>query len=201
MIKKLFWCFLLAGGISMLVMSYHYLISDNTGILINKEISNVLWYRIAFKLHVSFGLVAILTGPFQFIFKPKRHLKAHKARGYLYAFSILISGVAGLFIAPYSMGGMITSVGFTLLSSLWLIITILSIWTAINHKIKEHRSFTIFSYSLTFAAITQRTLLLVPLLTSVPFMPVYQLSAWLPWMMNLAIAYLILRNKRIHQKE
>jgi len=93
------------------------------------------------------------------------------------------------------MGGLITAVGFTTLSMLWLFVTIKAITAIISGDISNHEKWMYLSYALTFAAITQRKLLLVPLLTEVPFMTIYQLSAWLPWMVNLAIAYALYRRK------
>jgi hypothetical protein len=55
----------------------------------------------------------------------------------------------------------------------------------------------VISYGLTFAAITQRTLLLVPLLTDIEFIFIYRLSAWLPWILNTAIAlYLFKKSEK-----
>ena len=44
------------------------------------------------------------------------------------------------------------------------------------------------SYGLTFTAIPQRTLLLLQLLMDLAFIPVYQTSAWPPWLLNTGVA-------------
>lgn len=174
----------------MLVMSFHYLINEKAGIMMSKEVSEFLWYQLLFKGHVLCGLIAIFIGPIQFyaLHKSERFNK-HRVRGYIYACSIGISGFCGLIIAQYSMGGTVTTIGFSTLSVLWLYTTFYAIWAAIKRKIELHKFFINMSYALTFAAITQRTLLLIPLLSTVPFMPIYKLSAWLPWIFNLIIVY------------
>lgn len=173
----------------MLMMSFHYLQSDSTGILKRKEVANQLWYLFTFRTHVILGLITISVGPIQFLDKLRvKYTLLHKALGYVYTFSIIFSSLAGLIIAPFAMGGWVTSVGFAILSILWFSTTIIGIRYIILGKVTQHKKWMFFSYALTFAAITQRTLLLVPLLTEIPFKPIYQLSAWLPWLINLGIA-------------
>ena len=188
--KKLLIGFLVIGAISMLVMSFHYFQSGNTGILKRKEVAATTWYIVTFRTHIFFGLLAIIIGPIQFIKRFRtRYTIAHRSLGYTYFISVIFSSLSGLFIAQYAMGGYIAATGFTVLSILWFSITLQSILAICQNNYQEHRKWSFLSYSLTFAAITQRTLLLVPLLTSVPFMPIYRLSAWLPWVLNLLIAY------------
>ena len=179
----------------MIVMSTHYLHTTDSGILRSKEIDTRWWYLLAFRTHVLFGLMAITVGPVQFIRRLRlRYLRLHRAIGYLYGTSIGLSGMAGLIVAPFAIGGVISSAGFSLLAIVWLVATSISILVARKGDLPTHRRWSYFSYALTFAAITQRTLLLVPLLTDVPFLPIYQLSAWLPWLLNLGIAQMLYRS-------
>ncbi len=182
--------FLFIGAMTMVIMSLHYFQSDSAGILKRKEIASSLWYLFTFRTHIFLGLIAIIIGPFQFIAKIRDTYKAfHKTLGYAYAVSVLSSGLAGLIIAQFAMGGWITTIGFSVLSVTWLFTTIMAIISIRCGKVLNHKKWMFLSYGLTFAAITQRTLLLIPLLTEVPFIPIYQLSAWLPWLLNLSIAY------------
>jgi len=181
----------------MLIMSFHYLQVDSTGILKRKEVAYQLWYLFTFRIHIISGLIAISIGPFQFLEKLRmKYALLHKVMGYVYTLSVMLSGYAGLVIAQFAMGGWITSVGFTLLSILWLSTTIIAVRHIVLGAISKHKKWMFYSYALTFAAITQRTLLLVPLLTTIPFMPIYQLSAWLPWIFNLFMVNLLF--KRTH---
>lgn len=189
--KDLFIGFLLIGALSMLFMSFHYLIQENSGILSRKTIKDALWYKITFRLHVSMGILAIFSGPFQFMNKLRiQHLLRHKRLGYIYSTAVLFASLSGLAIAPYSMGGLITAVGFSLLSLLWFLSIIMAVAFVLKGQIQAHKNWMYINYGLTFAAITQRSMLLFALIPGISFMPVYQLSAWLPWMINLCLVSL-----------
>ena len=196
--KIAFIVFLFIGAITMVIMSLHYFQSDSAGILKRKEIANSSWFLFTFRLHIFLGLLAILIGPFQFIKKIRNTNKtSHKVIGYVYTSSVLFSGLAGLIIAQFAMGGWITTIGFSVLSFAWLFTTIMAISSIRCGNVLNHKKWMFLSYGLTFAAIIQRTLLLIPLLTEVPFMPIYQLSAWLPWLLNLSVAYYLYKSSYI----
>jgi hypothetical protein len=196
--KIVFFVFLFIGAISMVIMSLHYFQSDSAGILKQKEIVNSFWFLFIFRLHILLGLVAILTGPVQFIKKIRNTYKtSHRVLGYFYTVSVLCSGLAGISIAQFAMGGWITTIGFSFLSITWLFTTIMAISSIKCGKVINHKKWMFLSYGLTFAAITQRTLLLIPLLTEIQFMPVYQISAWLPWLLNVSIAYSLFKRSTI----
>lgn len=174
----------------MVVMSLHYFQSDSAGILKRKEVADHFWFLFSFRTHIFLGLVAIVIGPFQFLKKIRSTYKTlHRVIGYVYTVSILFSSLAGLIIAPFAMGGWVTTIGFSILSIAWLYITIKAVYFIRNGDLSNHEKWAFLSYALTFSSITQRTLLLIPLLTGIPFIPIYQLSAWLPWLLNLGIAY------------
>lgn len=158
--KKLGIGFLVVGAIAMLVMSLHYFQSENSGILKRKDVAASLWYIVTFRVHVFFGLMAILVGPVQFVksFRSKQ-IRLHRRLGCAYFLSVILSSLAGLIIALYAMGGRVTAVGFTLLSTLWFAITIKSVLAILGNNPEGHKKWAFFGYSLTFAAITQRTLL------------------------------------------
>lgn len=178
----------------MIAMSYHYLELDTTGILKRKEVASEFWYLFTFRTHVLLGLIAITIGPFQFLEKIRKANKSiHKTIGYVYTISVMLSGLSGLVIAQYAMGGWITSVGFSILSLIWLYVTLKAILSIRIGEIRSHKKWMFLSYALTFSSITQRTLLLIPLLTEIPFIPIYQLSAWLPWLVNINIAYFLFK--------
>lgn len=184
--------FLLIGAITMIVMSLHYFEIDNTGILKRKDVANKFWYLLTFKTHILLGLMAITIGPFQFLEKVRIQYKAvHRTIGYVYITSVILSSLSGLIIAQYATGGWITSIGFSVLSMTWFFTTIKAIFSIRKGQTVSHQKWMIFSYSLTFAAITQKTLLLIPLLTEIAFITIYQLSAWFPWLLNLNIGYLL----------
>jgi len=181
--------FFFAGALSMLIMSMHYFQEEITGILKGKNISSSLWYRLCLKTHIVFGIVAMLIGPFQFIKKIRtNYSKWHRRIGYVYFLSVIISSVTGLLVAQFALGGIISRIGFSFLAILWFVITLLALKSILKRNIKLHKKYMFISYALTFAAIPQRTMLLFPLFFSIDFIPVYRLSAWLPWILNTFLA-------------
>lgn len=182
----------------MVVMSLHYFQSDKAGILKRKEIADSFWYLFTFRTHIFLGLVAIVIGPFQFMKKIRNNYKTfHRVIGYIYTVSVFFSGLSGLAIAQFAMGGWITTIGFSLLSLTWVYTIIKAISSIKKGDVLNHKKWMFLNYGLTFSAITQRTLLLIPLLTEIEFMPIYQLSACLPWLLNLSIAYYLYKRSYV----
>lgn len=186
--------FLLLGAISMLVMSLHYFQSESTGILKNKDITSSSFYVLCLRLHIGLGILAIFLGPTQFVKKIRiKYKNAHRKMGYLYSLAVVFSAITGLFVAQFAMGGTITRIGFTVLAIFWLISIIMALRAILKKDFTRHERWMYLNYGLTFAAITQRTLLLMPIIFSVDFMSIYQLSAWVPWIMNTTIVLYLIR--------
>jgi len=192
--KTLLIGFFFLGAISMLVMSMHFFQHEISGILKYKDISSNPVYRLGFKSHILFGIIAIFTGPVQFLTnRRKKQLSFHRRLGYVYFASVLISSTMGLLVAQYAMGGILSTIGFSLLAIFWMLSAVLAVFSIRKGDIIAHKKWMFVNYGLTFAAITQRTLLLVPLIIDVQFIYVYRASAWLPWMLNTLIALYLFR--------
>lgn len=189
MAKILTRSFFFIGAISMIAMSNQYLVADNFRVLQGKEITSSTWYLFTFRTHITLGILAMLLGIFQLSQQIRaKAIKVHRVIGYAYVTAIYLSGIAGLAIAQFAMGGLVSRVGFSILALLWLSTTYQTMRYAIKKNVKQHQKWAYRSYALTFSAITQRMFLLIPLLTDIGFMPIYRLSAWLPWIINLSIA-------------
>ena len=152
-------------------------------------------HQTALLLHVGGGMVAILTGPFQFIQRLRtRHLMLHKIMGRLYAAGCITSACAGLTMALRAHGGFPSTTGFGMLAILWLVTITFAVTRAYQNKIREHREWMIRSFALTLAAFTLRVILTTHGILEAtdaietPFTPVYQATAWLCWVPNLLVA-------------
>lgn len=187
--------FLYFGALSMLILSVHYFQGPVAGILKAKAVASSSLYLAIFYTHITGGLVGLSIGPFQFI-KRFRHRfpRAHKTIGMVYLIAIFSSGLTGLCIAPFAMGGPSAQLGFFLLAMVWLGTTAQAVRQLWMGQYPAHGEWMIRSYALTFAAVTQRLMLLIPLFTNTEFLPVYRLSAWLPWIFQLLIADAIIRH-------
>ncbi len=177
----------------MLIMATQYYQSVDAGVLRTKPASRSTLYLFFFYIHISAGLVGMLLGPFQFISSwRKKYPKLHRWLGNTYFIGIFSSGLAGLCIAPFAMGGSVSQTGFFVLGLGWLYVTGMGLRAIQQGKYQEHGQWMIRSYALTFATIPQRTLLLFALFTPIPFLDLYRLSAWLPWILQLVIAQWII---------
>ncbi len=195
--------FFLIGAIFMIVMSLKYFFASDIGILKNKEIASSGIYIFILRVHITGGLLAIFIGALQMIDGIRKvSISFHKGLGKIYVFTVFVSSISGLIIAQYAMGGIITEIGFSVLATVWFVCTYNGYKSIRNGLVIKHKQWMYRSYALTFAAITQRTLLLVPLLTNIDFFLIYKISAWFPWIFNLLVAeYIVRKNGRTINKE
>lgn len=146
--------------------------------------------------HAAFGAVAMLLGPWQFRRGPGFNRARHRWVGRLYLVACVLSGVAGLVLAPFSYGGLTTHLGFGLLAIALLSASAMAYLAIRARRVGDHREWMIRSYALIFAAVTLRIEL--PLLTIGlgAFLPAYLTIAWLCWVPNLIAAEWYLRRSR-----
>lgn len=160
---------------------------------------NHIWHFL-FYTHIALGGIALLTGWSQFSEKLRqKRLNLHRNLGKIYVVSVLLSGIAGLYIAMYATGGIVAILGFASLAVLWLFTTFNAFTSIQKKEIVLHQQWMIRSYALTFAAVTLR--LWMPLLIAVvglSFIEAYVIIAWLCWVPNLIFAeWWIRRSKRV----
>ncbi|MCF6326285.1 MAG: DUF2306 domain-containing protein [Devosiaceae bacterium] len=143
----------------------------------------------AFLAHISASPIALFIGALQFF--PKMRAKnptRHRWMGRIYAISILVGGVSGIFLAIGAVGGPIASAGFGLLAITWIFTTGQAVRLAMAGNFKEHREWMIRSFALTFAAVTLRLLLVGFMVAGFEYGPATVYIAWLCWVPNLIFA-------------
>jgi len=189
--------FFWSGAITMLIMSMHYFQNHISGILKGKILVDQLWYHIVFRIHIVFGMIAMFAAPTQFSKTLRqRHILWHKRFGYIYVVSVFLSGLSGFVVAQFAMGGIMSRIGFTILSVIWLVSTYKAISSIIKKNIVGHQKWMIRSFALTFSAIPLRLMLLIPLFFNVEFIEIYKLASWLCWIINLTIAEVIISQNK-----
>jgi len=198
--KKASWVILSLLSIIIGLYPILYLIIDREfGLLGTKTVDllkNNLW-NIMFYVHIFLGGLALLIGWLQFSKKLRsNNIKLHRGIGKTYVVSVLISGICGLYIAFFSTGGITSTIGFSSLALIWIISTYLGYKSIKGGKIRLHEDFMIYSYAACFAAVTLRFWL--PILTILldDFIFAYRIVAWLCWVPNLLVAYLIINYKK-----
>jgi uncharacterized membrane protein len=158
-------------------------------------VGDPIW-RSAFYIHIFGGMLAIILGPVQFVkYVRRKNLNLHRVLGKTYVTAILfIAAPTGLYMAFYANGGFYASIGFILMSSLWLYTTFMAVHTIRKSLIREHIKWMVRSYAMTFAAVTLR--LWVPFLSLViemEHLKVVVITAWISWLFNLVAAECIIK--------
>lgn len=149
-------------------------------------------------LHIVGAMLAILIGPFQFLerLRTRRLLKVHRWLGRTYLIAVLVGGLAGLYMATLSYGGMPSHLGFMALAILWLYSGFMAYRHIRNKNFELHREWMIRNYALTFAGVMLRLWMPTFVMAGVDFMTGYILTAWLCWVPNLIVAQWIINRRR-----
>lgn len=199
--KKRFLWFIfafLAIGVGLYPLLYFFM-DQSQGLLSQKSpeiLASSAWYT-AFYLHIFLGGLSLLTGWSQFSRKLRTsRLSLHRTLGKIYVASVLISGTAGLYIAFYATGGLVTQWGFGLLSVSWLFTTYMAFTKIRRLEIQLHQQWMIRSYALAFAAVMLR--IYMPFMQAglgMTFLDAYLIVSWLCWVPNLLVAELVVRRK------
>lgn len=176
-------------------MSWNYFGSDQAGILRGKPIETRYWLPFFLRVHIAGGMLAMMFGA-GLVFSSSGRMRLHRALSNGYALSILFSGLAGLIVAPQSIGGWWAGSGFTALALAWLYFTARAVQTALRADWPAHRRMVVYSLALTFSSLGFRLVLLIPILTDLPFITVYRLDSWLCWPLHLLVAAWWLRREQ-----
>jgi uncharacterized membrane protein len=176
----------------------YFFVDGKIGLLESKSDElqgNIVW-NMGFYGHILLGGLALLVGWVQFSKKLRNaNLKRHRAIGKVYVLAVLISGICSLYIGFYANGGIIASLGFISLGTVWLFTTVKAYIAARNKNFTLHKGFMIYSYAACFAAVTLRIWL--PLLSMVfdDFITAYRIVAWLCWVPNMVFAFFWVRKR------
>jgi len=173
--------------------------NPNVGLLSSKSnelLNNPLW-NLSFYTHISLAGIALLIGWLLFLKKLRaKHLHLHRLIGKVYIISVLLSSLAGYYIAYHATGGIYAVYGFSGMSTAWLLTTIIAYKAIRARDIKKHERWMIRSYAVTFTGVTFR--LWLPFLKfafQMDFLEAYPISSWVSWMANLLVAELIIRRQ------
>jgi len=188
--------FFLAGITTM----YYSFRSDINFLLVKQDVVHEILWRTAFYIHITGGILALTIGPLQLLkrSRTKKYRPVHRALGKTYIIAILgLAAPSGFYMALFAEGGPWASTGFAIMAMLWFFTTWQAYTFARERNFKEHGKWMVRSYALTFSAVTLR--LWVPV-ASIYFgmQPsfVITLSAWTSWMINIAVAELLLAMNR-----
>ncbi|TLV02885.1 DUF2306 domain-containing protein [Dyadobacter luticola] len=174
-----------------------YFFQNNFGILGSKNsalLASLVWSS-AFYIHITAGGLALLCGWVQFNQRIRMSSPVlHRNLGKLYLLLALCSSASAAYLALHAQGGWMAAMGFLCLAIVWFTSTLLGYASILKGKINQHQKFMTYSYAACFAAVTLRILLPVLVAVYQDFTKAYILVAWLCWLPNMLVAYLITRN-------
>lgn len=162
-------------------------------------LADAIW-NIGFYAHILPSGLALLIGWIQFSrsFRTRRPA-VHRTIGKVYVAAALTGALAGIYISLYATGGGITSAGFLLLGIFWFYVTYRAYRSIRHGNVELHQRLMIYSYAACLGAVTLRIYL--PLLRKVmPFATAYPIVAWLSWVPNLMVAWIIIQRIKAGRK-
>lgn len=202
MFKQSLWILFAVLAIAIgLYPAIYFLIDREFGLLASKndELLNNIYWNAGFYTHITLGGLALLIGWTQFSTKWREaRLSIHRNVGKVYVGAALLSALAAIYISFYSTGGLIASLGFFSLGCIWFLTTLQAFLTVRKGNITQHQTMMIYSYAACFAAVTLRIWLPLLVMWYQDFEPAYRVVAWLCWVPNLMVAWLIVR--RVHRQ-
>ncbi|GAB5407178.1 MAG: hypothetical protein Aurels2KO_54090 [Aureliella sp.] len=139
-------------------------------------------------VHAVFAGLAILFAVLSLVASWKLWWGRHRVLGRLYGVSVLISAFAGYPLAFTATGGIVSTLGFVTLNSVWMHTVFMLYRNARAREVIPHRQWAIRSFSVTMANTTLTVTSATLASLSVGHTSAYQLAVWLCLPCNLAIA-------------
>ena len=154
------------------------------------------WWLLA---HISTGMVALLSGPFQlWLGISDQRPGLHRRLGYIYMTAIVLSAATAYYLASTTDLGLAFGSGLAGLATAWLITTGMA-FTAIRRQLyDQHKEWMIRSYVVTTAFVAFR--IVFPLLQTSGVGTVQEqlaVAAWGCWALPLVITEAVLQGRKI----
>ena len=154
-------------------------------------------------VHIVFGMVAILAGPFQFFPAIRRRMiRVHRFSGRLYLLSVLVAAVTAILLAVndnlITKHEIVFGTGTLGLAAAWLVTSGMAFWAVKVRNFKQHREWMIRSYVVTCGFTTFRIIAVTlhqTLLQGVPNLG--DVAAWACWAVPLLVVEAVLQGQRI----
>jgi hypothetical protein len=148
-------------------------------------------------LHISMGMVAILTGPVQlWLGISDRYPALHRKLGLVYMAAVALGAVAGYYLAFNTSGGVVFGSGLAGLATAWLATTGLAFLAIRRHLYEQHKEWMIRSYVVTFAFVVFRAFDTM-IASRMPLLDHLGISAWFCWSVPLLLNEVVLQGRKI----
>lgn len=150
-------------------------------------------------LHITTGVVALLTGPVQlWLGLTERRMHLHRRLGIAYMASVGLSSIAGYYLAFHTDLGWVFGAGLACLATAWIITTGLAFAAIRRHLYEQHKEWMIRSYVVTTAFVSFRILVGILQATQVGTLSEQlAVSSWFCWAVPLLINEAVLQGRKI----
>ena len=156
-----------------------------------------------FMIHITGGIIAILTGPWQFISANRaNYTQIHRLTGKIYLTSILISGLCGLYLSVFhailAQKALTFGLGLFFLAVAWLLTSSMAFWSIKKRNFEQHREWMIRSYVVTCGFTFFRVFFgILGMAIHIDRLESLNISAWACWSIPLLITEFFLQRKRV----
>ena len=150
-------------------------------------------------VHITAGIVALLSGPVQlWLGLTARSVQAHRRLGVVYIGSVAASALAGYYLAFNTTFGWVFGTGLAALATAWIVTTGLAFAAIRRHLYEQHKEWMIRSYVVTTAFVTFR--LLFEVLGRIGIGTITErltAVAWICWAVPLLVTEALLQGRKI----
>jgi uncharacterized membrane protein len=150
-------------------------------------------------LHITTGMVALLSGPVQlWLGLTEQRMQLHRRLGITYMTSVAASSMAAYYLAFNTDGGWVFGSGLASLATAWLITTGMAFVAIRRHLYEQHKEWMIRSYVVTTAFVSFRVV--YGALQAAHVGTVFEqlaLSSWFCWAVPLLVNEAILQGRKI----
>jgi uncharacterized membrane protein len=190
-LRFIFWVLLLAFSVKFVLKALLYF-------GLQKEVFQRYWnYKWWLLGHIVGGLVALVTGPFQFsqTFR-KKYLALHRWLGRIYLTAILIGVISATYLSWTSALAIhwTWAVSLQCLGIVWICTGCMAYLSIRQGRIQAHKEWMIKSYVATFAFVSFRWIIGLPAIVSLgSFIERAPTVLWVSWVIPLFVTNLILQ--------
>jgi hypothetical protein len=140
---------------------------------------------ILFPAHMVSAAVALLLAPI--VIAVRRRPKLHRPLGQLLGAFVVIGGLTALPVAIMSHSPPLARAGFFVQGLVWLYLLAAAFAAIRARDIRRHAELMIAMVAVTTGAVWFRVITGTAIALDLPFEPIYAISAWIGWMVPLAI--------------
>jgi hypothetical protein len=149
-------------------------------------------------MHISGGMLAVLTGPFQFWtgFR-NRYARVHRFMGYCFLSGVGIGVTGAVWMAINTTGNWTVATWELALAFAWFTTTSMAFYAILKRRIAVHKEWMVRAYVVTFAFVTFRILNDFPPLSHIgPGSDRANMIGWACWSIPLLFTEVILQLRR-----